>query len=72
MLLLLILIVYGADGGVDCGVTVGFLLVSYHITMADGGSDDEVIHLASFNIHRSQGKTLLYFIIHMDGWMDII
>nr|XP_033945321.1 E3 ubiquitin-protein ligase RNF216 isoform X1 [Pseudochaenichthys georgianus]XP_033945322.1 E3 ubiquitin-protein ligase RNF216 isoform X1 [Pseudochaenichthys georgianus] len=24
--------------------------------MADGGSDDEVIHLASFNIHRSQGS----------------
>ncbi|XP_074552338.1 E3 ubiquitin-protein ligase RNF216 isoform X2 [Halichoeres trimaculatus] len=23
--------------------------------MADGGSDDEVIHLASFNVHRSQG-----------------
>lgn len=28
-------------------------------TMADGGSDDDVIHLASFNVHRSQGKTLL-------------
>lgn len=25
--------------------------------MADGGSDDEVIHLASFNIHRSQGSS---------------
>ncbi|CAJ1075874.1 E3 ubiquitin-protein ligase RNF216 [Xyrichtys novacula] len=24
--------------------------------MADGGSDDEVIHLASFNVHRSQGS----------------
>uniref|UniRef100_G3NYQ6 Ring finger protein 216 n=1 Tax=Gasterosteus aculeatus aculeatus TaxID=481459 RepID=G3NYQ6_GASAC len=24
-------------------------------TMADGGSDDDVIHLASFNVHRSQG-----------------
>nr|XP_020476919.1 LOW QUALITY PROTEIN: E3 ubiquitin-protein ligase RNF216 [Monopterus albus] len=24
--------------------------------MADGGSDDDVIHLASFNIHRSQGS----------------
>ncbi|CAL1588793.1 unnamed protein product [Knipowitschia caucasica] len=24
--------------------------------MADGGSDDEVIHLRSFNIHRSQGS----------------
>ncbi|XP_049924441.1 E3 ubiquitin-protein ligase RNF216 [Epinephelus moara] len=23
--------------------------------MADGGSDDDVIHLASFNVHRSQG-----------------
>ncbi|XP_034045853.1 E3 ubiquitin-protein ligase RNF216 [Thalassophryne amazonica] len=26
--------------------------------MADGGSDDEVIHLASFNIHRSQGSQI--------------
>ncbi|XP_035470747.1 E3 ubiquitin-protein ligase RNF216 [Scophthalmus maximus] len=25
-------------------------------TMADGGSDDDVIHLASFNVHRSQGS----------------
>ncbi|XP_068193577.1 E3 ubiquitin-protein ligase RNF216 [Antennarius striatus] len=25
--------------------------------MADGGSDDEVIHLASFNVHRSQGSS---------------
>ncbi|XP_069005711.1 E3 ubiquitin-protein ligase RNF216 [Embiotoca jacksoni] len=24
--------------------------------MADGGSDDDVIHLASFNVHRSQGS----------------
>lgn len=24
--------------------------------MADGGGDDDVIHLASFNVHRSQGK----------------
>ncbi|KAF3700458.1 E3 ubiquitin-protein ligase RNF216 [Channa argus] len=25
--------------------------------MADGGSDDDVIHLASFNVHRSQGSS---------------
>ncbi|XP_041863412.1 E3 ubiquitin-protein ligase RNF216 isoform X2 [Melanotaenia boesemani] len=25
-------------------------------TMADGGNDDDVIHLASFNVHRSQGS----------------
>lgn len=29
--------------------------------MADGGSDDDVIHLASFNVHRSQGETHLLY-----------
>ncbi|KAF3846722.1 hypothetical protein F7725_003800 [Dissostichus mawsoni] len=28
----------------------------FSFTMADGGSDDEVIHLASFNVHRSQDE----------------
>lgn len=31
--------------------------------MADGGSDDEVIHLASFNVHRSQGETFMHLSI---------
>lgn len=38
-----------------CGLIQGAAKCSF--TMADGGSDDEVIHLASFNVHRSQGET---------------
>lgn len=34
--------------------------VRCRFTMADGGSDDDVIHLASFNIHRSQGEAHLH------------
>ncbi len=31
--------------------------------MADGSSDDDVIHLASFNTHRSRGTNTLGFIL---------
>ena len=27
------------------------------LTMADGSGDEDVIHLASFNTHRSQGRS---------------
>lgn len=37
-------------------VSTGSRWGSRCFTMADGGSDDDVIHLASFNVHRSQSK----------------
>lgn len=57
----------GRIDGTDSAVTV-WELVSVHFTMADGGSDDDVIHLASFNVHRSQGETHLHILNFMHMW----
>lgn len=38
-----------------CDRNSGGVRESIFVAMADGMSDDDVIHLASFNTHRSQG-----------------